>query len=126
MGRMGEDDTWTMERAGYSFQLHSSSHTLGEITMMLVMMIITLNMMVMKMIIDLDDEDDHVDVKADGRPDLLHHKPIVKVCQVEVDHGHHGHLDTHHFHHDLHVVEHLTSLKIRKSKERKYIQVKFT
>ena len=72
------------------------------------------------------DEDDHGDVNADGRPDLLHHKTIIKVCQVEVDHGHHGHLDTHHFHHDLHVVEHLTSLKIRKSKERKYIQVKFT
>ena len=38
----GEDDTWTMERAGYSFQLHSSCHTLAETTIMLVMMIITL------------------------------------------------------------------------------------
>ena len=88
------------------------------------MMIITLNMMVIKMIIDHGDEDDKdKDVNADGGPDLLHHKPIVKVCQVEVDHGHHGHLDTHHFHHDLHVVEHLTSLKIRKSlyQKRKYI-----
>ena len=83
--------------------------------MMLVMIIITLKMMVMKMIDDLGDEDDHVDVNADGRPDLLHHEPIVKVCQVEIDDGHHGHLDTHHFHHDLHVVEHLTSLKKRKS-----------
>ena len=119
----GEDDTWTMERAGYSFQLHSSCHTLAETTIMLVMMIITLKMMVMKMIIDHSDENDHKDVNADGRPDLLHHKSIIKVCQVEVDHGHHGHLDTHHFHHDLHVVEHLTSLKIRKSlyQKRKYI-----
>ena len=69
MGRIGEDDTWTMERAGYSFQLHSSSHTLGEITMMLVMMIITLNMMVMKMIIDHGDQDDKdKDVNADSGP----------------------------------------------------------
>ena len=50
-GEDGEEDTWTMERAGYSFQLHSSSHTLGETTMMMVMMIITLKMMVMKMIL---------------------------------------------------------------------------
>ena len=68
MGRMGEDDTWTMERAGYSFQLHSSCHTLGQTTMMLVMMIITLKMMMMiKMIIDHGDEDDHEDVNADGK-----------------------------------------------------------
>ena len=64
---MGKDDTWTMERAGYSFQLHSSSHTLGETTMMLVMMIITLKMMMIKMIIDHGDEDDHEDVNADGK-----------------------------------------------------------
>ena len=116
-----------MERAGYSFQLHSSSHTLGETTMMMVMRIITLKMMVMKMIIDHGDEDDHKDFSADGRPHLLHHKPIIKVCQVEVDHGHHGHLDTHHFHHDFHVVEHLTSLKIRESlfQERKYNYSRF-
>ena len=67
MGRMGEDDTWTMERAGYSFQLHSSCQTLGQTTMMLVMMIITLKMMMMKMIIDHGDEDDHEDVNADGK-----------------------------------------------------------
>ena len=67
MGRMGEDDTWTMERAGYSFQLHSSCHTLGQTTMMLVMMIITLKMMMIKMIIDHGDEDDHEDVNADGK-----------------------------------------------------------
>ena len=67
MGRMGEDDTWTMERAGYSFQLHSSCQTLGQTTMMLVMMIITLKMMMIKMIIDHGDEDDHEDVNADGK-----------------------------------------------------------
>ena len=75
MGRMGEDDTWTMERAGYSFQLHSSCQTLGQTTMMLVMMIttlkmmmiITLKMMMIKMIIDHGDEDDHEDVDADGK-----------------------------------------------------------
>ena len=65
MGRMGEDDTWTMERAGYSFQLHSSCHTLGETIMLLMMMIIILKMMVMRMIIDHWDEDDHKDVNAD-------------------------------------------------------------
>ena len=64
---MGKDDTWTMERAGYSFQLHSSCQTLGQTTMMLVMMIITLKMMVIKMIIDHGDEDDHEDVNADGK-----------------------------------------------------------
>ena len=60
---MGEDDTWTMERAGYSFQLHSSCQTLGQTTMMSVIMIITLKMMVMNMIIDLGDEDDHKGVR---------------------------------------------------------------
>ena len=64
---MREGDTWTMERAGYSFQLHSSCQTLGQTTMMLVVMIITLKMMMIKMIIDHGDEDDHEDVNADGK-----------------------------------------------------------